>query len=241
MTMTKYSGQVDYFSAGSGLVCTSSEVTIETSEGEAQDSHGDIAEISATIVGGTVQCDYEVKCTGDVELPTPGEVLTPGNLPPEALPNLVPTGASIETSAGAMPVVTVTGQLIDGACVDEEAFGAVKSWAGSLVPRARAQLLGGIAVTGAGASCTRATYAIEGQSATAPKDGTGKRGSISVYGLTVTATLEIAQSGSAEPAITAAGWTITQPLSPSGKIGEYTTWSAALKMPIARDAAGGGS
>jgi hypothetical protein len=235
MAMTKYSGQVDYFSVGSGLVCTESELTLETSVGVAEDDRGDIAEMTATIVGGTARSDYELKCSGDADLAILGGALTPSNLPTGALANLVPTGITISTAGGAMPTIRITGQLVDGSCADDKVFTAAKTWAAGLVPRAKAQLFGGLSVSGAGANCTSANYNIEGQFATSPKDGTGKRGSISVFAVVVTATLEIVQSGSVEPTLAAAGWTITKPLSPTGKIGEYTSWSVELQKPLARD------
>lgn len=131
-------------------------------------------------------------------------------------------GINIQTTAGAAPKVTLSGEQLQAAATVTStiAVGAI-----TLSPRHKAQILAGaFTVSGTGCHLTDCTLDVKANLTRATADGVTLAHDVSGATLTVTGT--VVQSAATAPTIAAeTGWTLNTPTSQTNPDEGHTTWT----------------
>lgn len=218
-------------SALTSVACKATADGDSASVAEAMDENGTI--VAQEVYGAAMapSADYAVTGTidaddGDIKL---GAVTTYKEK------RVVLTNLTINTSAGGEPAISASGEEVeassDGTC---PALYSIPGF--ELGPCHHAKILfGAFALTGTGCHATSANYTASCENGKATVGGTVV--AHGVYGAKIECQVEIVQTGSTAPTLTAGtGWKITSPLAETNPDAEYPTFSATLEMPLAKDA-----
>ena len=213
------------------IVCKSTSDGNSASVAEARDENGTI--VAQEVFGENMSpsADYAITgsytaAAGDIKL---GEVTT------YKTKRVVLTNLTINTSAGGEPTISASGEQVEdsssGTC---PALYSIPAF--SLGPCHHAKtLFSAFTLTGTGCHVTSANYTASCENGKATVEG--EVVAHGVYGAKIECQVEIVQTGSTAPTLTAGtGWTITSPLAETNPDADYPTFSATLTKVLEKDA-----
>jgi len=216
--------------AGEVLECVAVSDNNSASLVEAHDEDGTL--VAKEVFGAQIapSADYKVKKSGTLEDIVLGAVTT------YSTKRVVLTGLSVNTSAGGETTVTASGEEVeassDGTC---PATYTIPDIAVGVCHHAKI-LASAFTLSGSGCYLQTANYNFGCACGKATKDGVPiAHGVYEAYG---EVQVEIIQTGSTPPTLTAGGnWFISSPLSQTNPDADYPTWSATLRLHLAKDSA----
>ena len=212
------------------LECVAVTDNASASLAEAHDEDGTL--VAKEVYGAQIapSADYKVKKSGTLEDIVLGAVTT------YSTKRVVLTSFSVNTSAGGETTVTASGEEVesssDGTC---PATYTIPDIAVGVCHHAKI-LATAFTLGGTGCYLQSANYTFACACGKATKDGTPiAHGVYEAYG---EAQITIIQTGSTPPSLTAGGnWFISSPLSQTNPDADYPTWSATLRLHLAKDSA----
>lgn len=214
------------------IACKSTQDGNSASVAEAMDENGTI--VAQTVYGENMSpsAEYAIKGTysaaaGDIKL---GAVTTYKEK------RVVLTNLTINTSAGGEPTMSASGaQVEDSTAGTCPALYSVPAF--SLGPCHHAKtLFSAFTLSGTGCYVQSANYTASCENGTATVDGAVV--AHGVYGAKIECQVEIIQTGTTAPTLTAgSGWTITSPLAETNPDAAYPTFSATLTKWLEMDTA----
>lgn len=213
------STRIDHFTQAANTVIKQIASTSNTDfavKATATNERGDIIVRDVSESRDSPSDDFVCFAAGDVDLDL-GAVFTYETTKIACL-----LGINIQTSAGAAPKVTLSGeQLQAGATVTSTiAVGAI-----TLSPRHKAQILAGaFTLAGTGCHLTDCSLDVKANLTRATKDGVTLAHDVS--GATITVSGTVVQTGATAPTIAAvSGWTLNTPAAQANPDAGYTTWT----------------
>ena len=226
--------KVDPFGIAAALTNAACKATADgnsASVAEARDENGTI--VAHEVFGEVMAPSADYAVTGPIDADD-GDIKL-GAVTTYKEKRVVLTNLTINTSAGGEPTMSASGEEVeassDGTCPAKYSIPGFE-----LGPCHHAKILfAAFSLSGIGCHLQSANYTASCENGKATVGGTVV--AHGVYGAKIECQVEIVQTSSTAPTLTAGtGWKVTSPLAETNPDAEYPTFSATLEMPLEMDA-----